>query len=789
MQVAQAHAESGVRIETRTAITAQRSLRDLLITHWSYVSIAVLMLALPRRWFLPGSWLMGGDEFPFDFLNPGRWLAEAPFIWNFLPNNVGGNSFGGLNFIIIDVPNMALSVFEQQVFHLPAWASQQVWFGAAYVALGLIFVGLLRTVFGFGHFAAFGGAVFYCINFYTTFMFHDEVQLCFLIFAPLLCLILYMVITQQRRWGLSLFLFGLVTIASSRGFANPVLYITTWLTAVALAILGLFARRYHFSLVTVGRVFIGAIFALLCNLWWLGEASFVSFLPGHSTITVPLDPKSFDWVMARDSLLNLTTLNSPWYWPSYFGDYAAAYSHFPLGLLLVIPAFVAWLAPVVAGFRHRRMPPVLLALSLANLGLLFLAKGMHEPFGGVNEWLYRNVPLFIIYRDSDTNFVPPLLVGLSIQTAYTFSLVAAMMRRFDRSPWTRRACQFGLSLAYLTALLGANFPLATGQVFDRHLGDLPILSNKVHVPDDWMRASAYLNERVGRLDGAVLVLPIDTTQYMGYGWYYGVDTLPGVMLRAPVFQPLAVHQGYWLNGSGQMSYERLLSDDLNSSQQIPDWFFGSLDIRYVLVRSDVRSHDRAEAPEGFSLLSRLQEQRSLKQVAVFGTLMVFQTDVRHGRVELLGTGRRAPMTDQPATGTAGPVPTSPTLPSIAGAVPPIQVQSANPTVYQIDLPARAAPAWLVLNDVYSKGWVLVPGGGLGAWLRSIGAALHPIAGGRGEVNGYANGWYVPAGGQQSMSLVFWPQAVIYVTWVVSLLAIAALGAVAWHSVRSGRTDG
>jgi hypothetical protein len=102
----------------------------------------------------------------------------------------------------------------------------------------------------------------------------------------------------------------------------------------------------------------------------------------------------------------------------------------------------------------------------------------------------------------------------------------------------------------------------------------------------------------------------------------------------------------------------------------------------------------------------------------------------------------------------------PVLPPAPPATPVRWTQDSNSKV-SVKAGATHGPSWLILGQSYNEGWEASTGG----------AAADP----RGPVliNGFANGWYVPAArpGGASYSLVWVPQRTMNLALVVSLVAI------------------
>ncbi len=107
-----------------------------------------------------------------------------------------------------------------------------------------------------------------------------------------------------------------------------------------------------------------------------------------------------------------------------------------------------------------------------------------------------------------------------------------------------------------------------------------------------------------------------------------------------------------------------------------------------------------------------------------------------------------------ASPAAGPAPATPTG-SPEGPPPALRVDHQNRTSVTVTVDGNGRPFWLVLGQSQSAGWqATMPGG------HSLGPSR--------LVDGYANGWYVPAG-------VIKGPTVIHVSWTPQRVVWAAIG--------------
>lgn len=108
--------------------------------------------------------------------------------------------------------------------------------------------------------------------------------------------------------------------------------------------------------------------------------------------------------------------------------------------------------------------------------------------------------------------------------------------------------------------------------------------------------------------------------------------------------------------------------------------------------------------------------------------------------------------------------------------PTLRVTHRGRTSIDLTVAGADDPFWLVLGQSYNTGWTASAGG------RDLGAPS--------LVNGYANGWEVPAGQTIAVHLEWTPQKVVWAALVASILAVlAALVLVGWpRRSLAARTD-
>lgn len=90
---------------------------------------------------------------------------------------------------------------------------------------------------------------------------------------------------------------------------------------------------------------------------------------------------------------------------------------------------------------------------------------------------------------------------------------------------------------------------------------------------------------------------------------------------------------------------------------------------------------------------------------------------------------------------------------------PVHFAKISPREYQLSLPDRTAPQYLVLNQAFKTNWRLV----------GINATDHRV------VNGGLNAWYIPAGAAVSVQIIYGAYWTYWIGIVITLLTLLCIG--------------
>ena len=135
------------------------------------------------------------------------------------------------------------------------------------------------------------------------------------------------------------------------------------------------------------------------NLWWLIPVLNTFIFSGQS-LNSQVSIDAWSWTHARASFLNLFWLNGSWNWSSEYYPYVNDYSNSILTILVFLP-FLLGGSALLFKSNKARFNAYLMGFVLL---FLFLAKGLHDPLGSINRFLYENVPLMGLFREPVSKF-------------------------------------------------------------------------------------------------------------------------------------------------------------------------------------------------------------------------------------------------------------------------------------------------------------------------------------------------------------------------------------------------
>jgi len=573
----------------------------------------VLALIPLTTWF-KGDYLIAG----LDFIPPLRPLEEISvtrYLWDSL--------FGGTTIFPMKVfPYYSFFAFFQ-FLRLNILFVQKIWFIFVFLSPGLFMYYLALFLmpgerYRIGRIVA---SLFYMFNIATLHPFSDGAVLAY-VFTPLLLGIFARGLKKkENKYAVLFSLSSLLLVTSAAGFP---IYAIPWLIIGAYFVfhcLRVSKKQRRASII----FFIKAVgLTLFLNLWWI-VSLLMPFIGSFALISESI---SLDWVVEKSinsSFLNVFRLLGRWSWNQgiyghLFYPYAISYWRLPW---LVITYFLTLLAFSALFFKSKNRK--VLFFVILGLVSIFLAKGLHSPFGFINNFLYVYIPGFMIFREPITKFLPliafcyAVLIGFATNEIYN---------RLTIKKWRSRLLVGGIfiGLVILSILITA-WPLITGDAVLPKRGLLP--GYQVKIPSYWFKASEWMNAQEG--DFKVLLSPQNPFVMVHYNWdFSGKD-----IAHRLVFKPLIT-----IFPEGE--YFRLQSTQvINLLYQTTQSFFASakhfpkllnlFDVKYILQRNDLDWTNFGATNVGSPKFMKavFNSQEEIQLVESFGELDVYEVSDEH----------------------------------------------------------------------------------------------------------------------------------------------------------------
>jgi hypothetical protein len=260
-------------------------------------------------------------------------------------------------------------------------------------------------------------------------------------------------------------------------------------------------------------------------------------------------------------------------------------------LLGVVPTAIGFTLVIFACtalFSNNRISRSLsVFLGLVLVSSLFVLKGLNQPLGNLNLWLYENILFFQALRAPWHKIEFFFIFSISF---LLFLASASFLRRFRVSLKGRHLPVAEIFL--LSILLVNSAPLITGSVFASHgypiYGHSGLESRVIHpytgaLPDDYRKLVSYLNSQPEIFN--IMVLPFSPF-YAAFTWgYAGGWNILTQTLNKPIID---VNIGYWGYNS---SILRIIQRALYRIHMDPHPAVGAalaqyFNVKYVVILGD-----------------------------------------------------------------------------------------------------------------------------------------------------------------------------------------------------------
>lgn len=479
-----------------------------------YLGIGLISLT-PLLWFKGDLIIAHGDD--SIFLNPGVFFGSIKWSWDTFFYNCGGAN----NSMPLLFP---LSLFWNVLFKLGVGLAviEKIWLVAVWFITGLSMFYLTRAL-GLSLTASFFAVLLYLLNIFVI-----QQPLIYNFRLPYMALPLLLAFTikglnSETNMIKYIILFSLSTFLLVSAWTNP-----PWvLPALILTSFYVLCRLILSRTVKQGKqvvyFVIGiSIFTFLLNLWW--------FIPNIA---------SFGGSLVTIGGLNLNIFKGEGFYEVFrflkswaFGRSGYRYHELYYSSWIIILA--GYIIPIIVFsslFRKKKGFKDYYFFVFAALSAVFLAKGPLPPLGEYYNYLFRNLPGFIMFREPYTKFMPIVIFAFAVLLGDSISWICSILK----NKYSRNISVY-FSIAILFIIGAASFPIFTNSIiWQRQNGwkeNPGGRSAYVKVPSYWRAANVWfkLHFKKGRL----FVVPRSTGVYNWDSGFNCAGTAASYLLGVPV---------------------------------------------------------------------------------------------------------------------------------------------------------------------------------------------------------------------------------------------------------------
>ena len=467
----------------------------------AFVSYVPLLLTRPGQ--------VGADTKTYLYLDPGRLLSRAPYMWD---PNIGFGTVTHQN--IGYLWPMGPYYFVMDTIGLPDWVAQRIWLGSIILLAGLGVRFMLKEL-RWRSSGATVAAFAYALSPYLV-DYGARISVILLPFAGLPWLIGLAARALRRDDWRTPAIFALVTLTV--GGVNATSLLLVMVAPMVWFLHATFVERevtFRRALVTALRI---TVLTAITSIWWVVGL----MIQGAHGIPILRYTETYETV--ANAALAPELLRGLGYWFFYGTDGLGAWTESSrafiespsLLVLSYLLPFLAVIAALLTRFRHR-----VFFATIVLIGLV-IGVGSHpwdspSPYGAVFK-AFSTSDLGLSFR-STPRAVPLIALGLAV---FLGAGIGALSRWHPA--WHRPAA------AVLLVMICVNqLPLFRGQMVDRNL------QRDEDVPGYWKEAGATLDAG----DRSTRVLELPGIDFASYRWGNTVDPItPGLTDREYVAREL-----------------------------------------------------------------------------------------------------------------------------------------------------------------------------------------------------------------------------------------------------------
>lgn len=657
-------------------------MKQLLLTHYRTIFIALALLVVPFFWFEPGVADLGGDSSRLYLYDPSSFLTSFAW-WGVVPQGLGAVE---PNYYYI--PFLLLMIGIKAIVH-SAWFIASLLNGVklavGFLAMYAIVRTLLRVKNAHGEAASILAGVWYALsppvggNMSRAIMSHNQVFL-----NPLISFFLLRYLLTQNSWWMWFALMTSVVFAPNVALTSAPAFFSFY--SVAVPFLLFYTRFVARRAIPWRGLLTGLLVFSGLQAFHLVPQVISLFDPGSFSNTRVFDRESIahEGIRYFFGVLPLAKGSTNVLLPSF---------QTLLGIVVPIVPFVMIAGLAVAKGREAKL------LSLTSMFLLLVFYFLTAKVAQTGVWLYRQfffIPGFSMFR----NFIG--------QWQFVYAFFVALL--FGLS-WFSLTKRFSHKLAVLLAVLVAAFfvssswPFLNGGIVNAVLWESKGVNAALRMDPRYEETLAFIRSLPA--DGKMLTLPLTDSYYqvirgVGGGAYVGPSTIALLTGRRDF-------AGYQVLGPFAEELMRLVREQ---EQEGLVSLLARLNIRYVFHNRDPQIYDDAFPGFPYTYMRTalpptqegyIQFLRGLPLQKIYenGPYAIFELVSPQYRPELYVEGGQA-----------------------------LSVERINPTRYRLVIapPRGNDEGILVFQNAYHRFWKLAINGKRVAEERHV------------TVHGYANGW-------------------------------------------------
>jgi len=403
------------------------------------------------------------------------------------------------------------------------------------------------------------------------------------------------------------------------------------------------------------------------------------------------------WGAIKAASANLSTLLNPIrLWGSTWNCQFETYFPKELTLLSFLPILVAVIA-IVLRPRDKRV--------LFSLSAYLFVSVPYLVYQNL-DFLVHNIPFGSIFQIPCV-FLVPACLGLALLIRYTNQTISGMSTKFAKAT-PHSLVRVASFVVILILIIAASIPWWTGQASGNPILGPPTKLNLYQTPSgyvEWSSAVKPDNEYL------VLYIPLaENVEIMNTSYF----SLPYEGVSGAIFTE--VNNLPYVSAANTTS---IINELFNGTSDVgKSW--GSYSIKYIVVYRDVISDYNMT-----DLMSRLSKQSGIVEAANLPGVIVYQNEYAKPIIYANSSNATTQITYQ------------------------------DPTSYKVKA-SSTSPYILVLNQVYSGGWVA-----------SVNGTRLPTTTHTKDGNGF-NSWYINYTGTMTVDIYYEPQTAYLISTIVSI---------------------